>query len=552
MGSAYEERPWLALYDEGAPADLVQHCHDTLALFRAACTRNPHGTAVAYFDGGLSYTELDELSDGLAVHLRERGFAHGDRIALYLQNVPQFAVAALAGWKAGGVVVPLNPMYRSRELTTILSDSGARAVVALEGAWHDTMAAVAEAVGVPIAVTTSELDLQTRDDPRVFARTTRRPAPGVPDLLEVARRHRGTRPPAVSYTATDIALLTYTSGTSGAPKGATNTHGGITFNAQSFAERLRVPPGACLFALAPLFHITGTVLQFAGAMQVAGTLATTYRFEPGVVLDALVEHRPYYMVGPATAYVALMNHPQVGREHFASLRRVSSGGAPLPPAVVAGFRKRFGHYIRNGYGLTETTSTATSVPSSREAPVHAASGTLSIGVPSPNTVLRIVDEAGTEVPVGEVGEIVVEGPMVVPEYWNKPAETAASIPGGRLRTGDVGFMDAEGWFYVVDRKKDMIIASGFKVWPREVEDVLYGHPAVREAAVVGVPDPYRGETVKAFVSLRPGRQVTAEELVAHCRQQMATYKYPRAVEFPDELPKTASGKVLRRQLRGAP
>src|SRR5690606_24593102 len=223
--------------------------------------------------------------------------------------------------------------------------------------------------------------------------------------------------------------------------------------------------------------------------------------------------------------------------------------APLPSAVVETFRKRFGHYIRNGYGLTETTATATSVPSHLEAPVDPASGTLSVGIPTFNTIVRIVGEDGEDLPVGETGEIVIEGPMVVPQYWNKPEETKAGIRDGRLHTGDVGFMDPQGWFYVVDRKKDMINASGYKVWPREVEDVLYGHPAVREAAVVGIPHPYRGETVKAYVSLRSGQSATEQELIDHCRKQLAAYKYPRSVEILDELPKTTTGKILRRQLR---
>lgn len=268
-----------------------------------------------------------------------------------------------------------------------------------------------------------------------------------------------------------------------------------------------------------------------------------------MVLDALAEHRPYYMIGPSTAYMALMNHPDVTAEHFASLELVYSGGAPLPSAVVETFRDRFGHYIRNGYGLTETTATATSVPSHLEAPVDESSGTLSVGIPTFDTVLRIADEDGADLPVGEVGEIVIEGPMVVPAYWNKPTETERGIPRGRLHTGDVGFMDSRGWFYVVDRKKDMISASGYKVWPREVEDVLYSHPAVREAAVVGVPDPYRGETVRAYVGLGDGRSATASELIDHCKQQLAAYKYPRRVEIVEELPKTTTGKILRRQLR---
>jgi long-chain acyl-CoA synthetase len=216
---------------------------------------------------------------------------------------------------------------------------------------------------------------------------------------------------------------------------------------------------------------------------------------------------------------------------------------------VEAFEKQFGAYIHSAYGLTETTSPSHLGPLTRRAPVDPGSGALSIGVPVFGTVARIVGESGEELEPGEVGEIVISGPQVVPGYWNKPEETANALPGGELHTGDVGFRDAQGWFYIVDRKKDQINAGGYKIWPREVEDVLYEHDAVREAAVIGVPDDYRGETVKAFVSVKPGRGVSAEELIAHCRERMAAYKYPRLVELIDELPKTVSGKILRRELR---
>ncbi|WXK00760.1 AMP-binding protein [Saccharopolyspora sp. ID03-671] len=551
LGSPYDERPWLDLYEGDLPSEIRPRHATMVELFADAVRANPDGLALTYFDGRLTFAELDDLSNGLARHLADSGVAPGDRVAVYLQNVPQFAIAVLAGWKAGAIVVPLNPMYRTHELTKILGDSRPKAVISSEQGWHDVVGGVATALEIGIAITTSELDLQTRHDPRLFSRSERRPAAGTVDLLAVARARSGERPPEISPQASDIALLVYTSGTSGVPKGATNTHGNVVFNAEGTALRLDEDTPGGIFALAPLFHITGLVVQFAAALAAGRQLDLAYRFEPGVVLDALAEHRPAFMVGPSTAYMALMNHAGVTPEHFASLKMVHSGGAPLPSAVVESFRERFGLYIRNGYGLTETTATATSVPLGKEAPVDAASGTLAVGVPTYNTVLRVVDEDGADLPVGEVGEIVIEGPMVVPAYWNKPDETAASIRDGRLHTGDVGFMDEQGWFYVVDRKKDMINASGFKVWPREVEDVLYGHPAVREAAVVGVPDAYRGETVKAFISLTRDSSATGEELVEHCKRQLAAYKYPRSVEILDELPKTATGKILRRQLRDA-
>jgi long-chain acyl-CoA synthetase len=350
-------------------------------------------------------------------------------------------------------------------------------------------------------------------------------------------------------TASDTALISYTSGTSGTPKGAMNSQGNIMVNAERQRTGHPIGEGSAYFALAPLFHITGMVCQLAACVANAGTLVLAYRFEASVVLEAFAEHRPAYTVGPSTAFMALAAHPAATREHFASFQVISSGGAPLPPSLVEKFRDGFGPYIRNGYGLTECTAPCASVPPEREAPVDPASGTLSVGVPGPDTLVRIIDEKGDDVPFGEQGEIAVRGPQVVSGYWNLPEATEAAFPDGELRTGDIGFMDTAGWLYVVDRKKDMINASGFKVWPREVEDVLYTHPAVREAAVVGVPDAYRGETVRAYVSLRPGAGAEPGELSAYCKERLAAYKYPREVEILTELPKTASGKILRRELR---
>jgi long-chain acyl-CoA synthetase len=248
-------------------------------------------------------------------------------------------------------------------------------------------------------------------------------------------------------------------------------------------------------------------------------------------------------------FTALMNASGFDKEHFSSFKAIYSGGAPIAPSTANRFLDATGIYIHNIYGLTETTSPSHGVPFGAKAPVDETSGALSVGVPVFNTIVRIQDDDGKDLPAGEIGEIVTEGPEVVPGYWNKPEETEKALPGGSLHTGDVGFMDENGWYYIVDRKKDQINASGYKVWPREVEDVLVEHPAVKEAAVVGVPDEYRGESVKAFVSLNPGQSADEQELIAFCKERMAAYKYPRQVELIDELPKTVTGKILRRQLR---
>lgn len=304
MGSAYDERPWLALYDGEVPARIEPRFDNMFELFAAARGENPDHVAITYFDGRISYRELDELSDGLAVHLVEQGVGRGDRLALYLHNVPQFAIALLAGWKAGAIVVALNPMYRTRELIRVLADAQPTAVVASEYGWHDVLGDVA---GVRLAVTTSELELQTRHDSRLFAKLERRPAAGCADLLAVARANAGRRPPEIELASSDIALLVCTSGTGGAPKGATNTHGNVVFNAEGMRTRVKELGGNAIFGLAPLFDITGLVCQLSAALALGRQLDLVYRFEPGVVLDALAEHRPCYIVGPSTAYMALMN-----------------------------------------------------------------------------------------------------------------------------------------------------------------------------------------------------------------------------------------------------
>ncbi|MFI6148058.1 AMP-binding protein [Streptomyces sp. NPDC051109] len=570
--SRYAAKPWLELLSPAQRAP-VSPPPSLLHAFRDAAARAPARTALAYFDGRIGYAETDALSDSVAGHLAGHGVGRGGRVAVMLQNTPHFVLAVLAAWKAGAVVVPLNPMYKAGEIGHILRDSGAVALICGDRAWTAYAAEAVRGTAVRVALTASDRDFQTRNDPRVFAPADPAPAdpapadpapadpapadpadpapadPVVPaDLTAVARRGHPA-PPDPGLTAADTALISYTSGTSGTPKGAMNPHGALTHNAVRQVTGHPLPAGATYFALAPLFHITGMVCELGACFANAGTLVLAHRFDAGVVLDAFLAHRPAYTVGPATAFMALAAHPEATADHFASFQVLSSGGAPLPPALVERLRAAFGFYLRNGYGLTECTAPCASVPVHLEAPVDPASGTLSVGLPGADTLVRILDEHGAEVPFGESGEIAVRGPQVVPGYWGLPADTAKAFPDGELRTGDVGFMDPDGWLYVVDRKKDMINASGFKVWPREVEDVLYTHPAVREAAVVGVPDPYRGESVKAYVSLRPGTSAQPQELSAYCAARLAAYKYPRQVEILPLLPKTTSGKILRRELR---
>ena len=546
----YDERPWLHLYGEGQPHDITPEFPDALSMFAASVARNPDGDAIRYFDGRITYRELDELTDAFAVALLDGGLQRGDRVAMYLQNVPQFIIGLVGTWKAGGIAVSINPMNRERELDLLLKDSGTKVLVCLQGLYRDVAASVVGGTDVDTVITTSELDFQTRNDPRTFSGSERSTPDGTTDLLELIERFRGQTPPSVSYGPEDIAFLTYTSGTTGPPKGAMNTHGNVVFNSQAYREWCGLTGNDVILGVAPLFHITGLIAHITAALFLGAPLVLFHRFEPSLGIDVIKEHQPTFTVGSITVFIALMNAPNAEPDALKSLGKIWSGGAPIPPSTIKHFSTAFGQYIHNIYGLTETTSPSHGVPYCADSPVDEASGALSVGVPIYNTVVQILGDDGEELPPGEVGEIVTTGPQVVAGYWNKPEETQNAIPGGALHTGDVGYMDAQGWFYIVDRKKDQINAGGYKVWPREVEDVLFEHEAVREAAVVGVPDEYRGETVKGFVSLKAGKTVTEEELIAFCKSRLAAYKYPRMIEFLDEVPKTVTGKFLRRELRG--
>ncbi|MFF5988229.1 class I adenylate-forming enzyme family protein [Prauserella flavalba] len=547
--SVYDDKPWLARYDAGRPRSAEPGFPDIVSMFRATVARDPGGDAIRYFGRSITFAELDELADAFAAGLAADGFRPGERVAIYVQNIPQFVIAQLGTWKAGGIAVSVNPMYKERELAELLRDSGATVLVCLESLHRDVAAAVLPGTAVRRVLTTSELDLRARDEPGVFAGIERIDCPGTTDLVAFLDQHRATAPPTVELRPDDVALLTYTSGTTGPPKGAMTTHRNVVFNARTYRDWIGLGSDDVVLGIAPLFHITGLIGHIAVALLTGAPLVLMYRLDPALTLDTAEAERATFTVGSITVFIALMNAPNAEQAKLVSLTKIYSGGAPIPPSTLKAFQDAFGHYIHNIYGLTETTSPSHAVPLHTEAPVDPASGMVSVGVPVYDTVVRVVGEDGDDLPAGEVGELVTEGPQVIAGYWNKPDETTKALPGGVLHTGDVGYMDEQGWFYLVDRKKDQINAGGYKIWPREVEDVLYEHPAVREAAVVGVPDAYRGETVKAFVSLKGTCTATPEEIIAFTRERMAAYKYPRTVEILDEIPKTVSGKILRRRLR---
>lgn len=547
--SKYQDRPWLSLYDKDSPSDITISFPDALTMWRASVDRAGDQPFIHYFDSTYTLSDIDATSDALAVALAARGVDRGDRVALYLQNVPQFPICVLAVWKVGAIVVPVNPMLKERELAYILEDSGAKALVCLQELWHSVAAKIVENSSVTVPITTSPLDYLAGETPAPLSGVQRQETLGAEDLRTLVDEYAGRRPEPVALSGDSIAMLTYTSGTTGDPKAAMNTHRNVVFNAHVYRDWMHLTERDVCLAGAPLFHITGLIGHLAVAMLVQMPLVLGFRFDPATMNELTERRRATFTVMSITAYTAMMNDPSVRKRDLSSLSKVYSCGAPIAPSIVERFEREVGAYIHNHYGLTETTAPSHAVPYGRRAPVDPASGALSVGVPVFNNMIRIVDENGADVPVGELGEIAISGPEVVPGYWRRPEVTATALPSGEMRTGDVGFMDEQGWFYLVDRKKDMIIAAGYKVWPREVEDVLLEHPAVREAAVIGVPDEYRGETVKAFVSLRPGAEATPDELISFCKERMAAYKYPRDLETMDELPKNATGKILRRELR---
>jgi long-chain acyl-CoA synthetase len=404
-------------------------------------------------------------------------------------------------------------------------------------------------------ITTTGLDYFPSGEPipRVLAEEKKETFPETLDFLSLLQEYDQHTPETVEIDPQAPAYLTYTSGTTGPPKGAMNTHANIAFNAKFYTTFLKLGAQDVILAVAPLFHVTGQVANLASAAYAGIPLILLYRFDPELALEYIERWKATMTLGAITVFISLMNLPGMKKEAFSSMTKVYTGGAPVPVAVVESFEKNVGPYIHNAYGLTETNSPSHFTPLGSRAPTDPETGALSIGIPVCNCISKIMDlETGEqELLPGEIGEIVVKGPMVVPGYWNKPGETAHAIRNGWLYTGDVGKMDQNGWFYLIDRKKDLINVSGFKVWPRDVEDILYQHSAVREAAVIGVPDPYRGETVKAFVAVKEGFQnkVTSGELIEFCRKRMAAYKYPRILEIVPEIPKTTTGKFLRRTLR---
>ena len=559
MSSWFDTRPWLQTWGDNAPTPHTLETSTPLRDLAPTVAARGDEVAVSYYGYEPTWSDFDRQSTAFAAYLSEQGIGPGDRVGIYDQNTPAFMVAVYGIWKAGGVVVPLNPMYRG-ELEHVFADAEIAALVVSKAAYLDRVKPYAESI--PTIVLADDRGYQVNGPSSIFSMFDGLPgAPGVnadpgspdflggPDFEAIVTERLATDFTPLDPAPEDEAIVVYTSGTSGRSKGASGSHASVSSNSRYNVRNPLFEPGDGYLTLAPIFHITGFICLFIAGVSGGARLIPNYRFDPHSFLDLLVNERPSYMAGPATAFTAMLAHPAVTPDHFSSFKRLMSGGAPLPEGLVTKFEERFGVPIGQGYGLTETVGQAAAVPAGLEAPVDPDSGNLSCGLPQPDTMIRILDDFGEPVGPGEIGEVAISGPEVASEYINNPTATAESLPGGELRTGDVGYMREDGWLFIVDRKKDMINASGYKVWPREVEDVLYTHPAVQEAAVVGVPDEYRGEDVAAFVTLQPGAEASAEEIIAFCRERLASFKAPHQVTFIDELPKTSSGKILRRTIR---
>ncbi|WP_152345768.1 class I adenylate-forming enzyme family protein [Brevibacterium sp. CFH 10365] len=574
---------WTRLYPAGVGEASAIHDESTAHAWNDRVEAYPDQTAVTYRGRTFTTTDIDREAEALATGFLARGLQKSSIVGVYLQNVPQFAVALLAAWKIGVVPLVLNPMYRGRELRALVDDSAASAIICDE-ADLDQVRETLTGSSLTWVLTTDDDEydrdpadftgnIQTAD----LSGNTQAAAAAHPGntLTQAAAHDAGItvdswggflaahrteafagRADAPNHRTDllpgldDAALLTYTSGTTGPAKGAVGTHRNVLAVARSYGAWMNLGEGDVMLAIAPLFHITGAVACAATSLIFPITLDFIGRVNANKIVTAIRDDKVTVTIGSITVYNALLEHETATSDDLMSIRCLYSGGAPVPPATVERFRNRFGHYIHNIYGMTETASAVIGVPPNTEAPVDPATDTLAVGVPFPGLEARIVDVAdGTVVTDATAGELELRGPQITPGYLGRPEADEAAFDDGWLRTGDVGVMDDAGWIYLVDRIKDQINASGYKVWPREVEDVLYEHPAVLEAAVVGQPDDYRGETVVAYVSLRAGQSASADELIAFAKERLAAYKYPRIVHVMSDLPKTHTGKIQRRLLR---
>jgi len=558
------ERPWYQFYEAKAPRS-IDYPNITLhTMLDQTATRFPDRPALIYgaavgsrlLVSTMTYGELGRLVDRFAAGLQQLGVKKGDRVSIQLPNCPQFVIAFYGALKAGAIVVSTSPLYVAREIEHQLKDAGAETIVTLTK-FYPTIEQVRANTPLRNVIVTNikeyfpgllKLLFTVAKERKEGHKLVLPDEPGNMAFQELLAR-APARPAPVDVSSQDLALLQYTGGTTGVSKGAMLTHRNMVVNTiqvRSWLTDTREGQEVTLGA-APFFHAYGMTVGMSFSVHTGATMLLMPN--PRAINEMLMfidKFRPTVFPGVPTMYVAVINHPDVlaGKYNLSSVRACISGSAPLPVEVKARFEELTGGKLCEGFGLTEA------APVTHCNPIYGLNKAGSIGIPFPDVDARIVDlETGEKVlGIDEIGELVVRGPQVMEGYWNMPGETAIALRDGWLYTGDIARMDGDGYFYIVDRKKDMIIAGGFNIYPREIEDVLYEHPAVKEVVAAGVPDEYRGETVKVYCVLKDGATATEEELIEFCRDKLAKYKVPRKVEFRKELPKTMVGKFLRRAL----
>ncbi|MBF6589090.1 MAG: long-chain fatty acid--CoA ligase [Ktedonobacterales bacterium] len=557
-------RPWLAHYAPGIPPSVPIPNHPLTWLLDQAVTRYGANIAIEYYGTRIPYVRLSSLVDRFARALRHLGVRPGDRVSLCLPNVPQFVIAFFGVLKVGAVVVPTNPLYTPPELEHQLNDAGVTVVVMLDQ-FSSTLATVRERTSVRHVVLANVADyfpptlavayrlkeaVERRGKPHRERNVPRADAPLLrfKDLLGQAHGREGYEVFATPELAgpDDLAVLQYTGGTTGVAKGAMLTHRNLLANALQCWSWNELPLGSkhSSLCIAPFFHVYGLTVGMNLTILNGSTLVLLPRFTLKETLKAIQRYKPDLFPGVPTLYLALARAVEQSHQDLSSIKICISGSAPLPLEVQQRFERVSGARVVEGYGLTEAS------PVTHCNPVYGERRIGTIGLPLPGTDAAIIDpETWRFLPPGEQGEIIVRGSQVMRGYWQRPDETENVLRDGWLRTGDIGLMDDDGYFTISDRAKDIIIASGYKVFPRDVEEVLYQHPKVLEATVIGVPDPYRGETVRAYIVPRPGEALTAEELTTFCQERLAVYKVPKQFVFRESLPKSLIGKVLRRALR---
>ena len=546
-----EERIWHKHYAEKVPTSLDYQKITLPEVLKRTVNKYPDSVALNMMGKKITYRELGNLVDRFATALADLGVKKGDRIALIMPNMPQMAVAAYAVFRLGAVVVMNNPLYTERELEYQLNDSGCTVCVCMD-LLVPRIKKLQAVTGIKTIIAAHIRDYLPFPAKQLFPfikkgmhRKTE-PNEGVLDFMDLVKKYP-PKPPETTVEWDDLAALLYTGGTTGVSKGVILKHRNCSSVIQLMQAWIYDPDEGkdSIIAIFPFFHIAGFTAMMNHSIYRGLEQILVPRPDPQIVLDMTKKYKPDWFGCVPTIYVGLLNHPDFPKADFTFIKGCLSGAAPLAMDTIRKWEETVGAQIVEVYGMTECTTLCHANPWRGKTKVG------SVGVPIPDTDCKIVDvETGEkEMPIGEPGEIVIKGPQVADGYYNKPQETAIAFKDGWFYTGDIGYMDDEGYLFIVDRKKDMIIAGGYNIYPRDIDEVLYEHPDVQEACAVGVPDTYRGETVKAFVVRRPGATCTEEDIIAFCRKSLAAYKAPKIVEFIDELPKSVVGKVLRRELR---